>query len=365
MLAVDPCLTFKTAHMRVDSKIKIPSVAFLPLMFAALTILGAFAPLAANAQNLIANGSFEQPGYASDDYTTPFQTLATNGVTGWYFSPSGVTGHNYDGITTSQAGSLCSGNVENGANAAFVQGGFISQNVTLTAGSYTLSFWAMGRVAAGNGANPVAVTVGNVLSNTVTPPNTAQSVLSDWTQYLFDFNAPSNGTYTLTFQATIPYNPTDHTTFIDNVSITAISLVSNGSFETVTPPVTSSSYTASFGSLPTNAVSNWTFRNSAGSAYDGIVINDGTLGVQAIEDGSNAAFVQGTGSISQSVALPAGAYALSFYAMGRTSANGGNGANPTTVSVGSLLNQTFTPDNAAENNASDWILYSYMILQRR
>ncbi|MGC9942853.1 MAG: LamG-like jellyroll fold domain-containing protein [Verrucomicrobiota bacterium] len=168
---------------------------------------------------IVANGSFEQPGYASDDYTAPFETLATNGVTGWYFAPSGVTGHNYDGITTSAAGSLCSGNIEDGTNAAFVQGGFISQNVTLNAGSYTLSFWAMGRVAGGNGANPVAVTLGNVLSNTVAPPNMAQDALSDWSQYLFSFNVPSNGTYPLTFQATIPYNPTDHTTFIDNVSI--------------------------------------------------------------------------------------------------------------------------------------------------
>ncbi len=168
---------------------------------------------------IVANGSFEQPGYASDEYTTPYETLATNGVTNWSFGPSGVTGQNYDGITTSEPGSLCSGNVEDGTNAAFLEGGFLSQNVTLNAGSYTLSFWAMGLVDEGDGANPVAVTVGSVLSSTVTPPNTAQNVLSDWTQYLFNFDAPSNGAYLLTFQATIPYGPTDHTTFIDNVSI--------------------------------------------------------------------------------------------------------------------------------------------------
>ena len=62
---------------------------------------------------------------------------------------------------------------------------------------------------------------GNIFSNTVTPANTAQNVLADWTQYLFNFSAPSNGTYELTFQATIPYGPSgDHTTFIDNVAIT-------------------------------------------------------------------------------------------------------------------------------------------------
>ena len=138
----------------------------------------------------------------------------------------------------------------------------------------------------------------------------------------------------------------------------AQNLVTNGSFETVTPPVTSTIYTSSYGSLPTNAVSNWAFGISAGSAYDGIVTSGG-FGVQVIEDGSNAAFVQGTGSISQRVVLSAGSYNLSFYAIGRTSANGGNGADPTTVSVGSLLNQTFTPNNASENSINDWTLYSY------
>lgn len=139
----------------------------------------------------------------------------------------------------------------------------------------------------------------------------------------------------------------------------AQNLVVNGSFESVTPPVNSTAYTATFGSIATNAVSNWTFGTSGGSAYDGIVDLNGGFGAQVIEDGANAAFVQGTGSISQRVTLPAGSYALSFYAMGRTSANGGNGADPTTVSVGSLLFQTFTPGNAAEDNMNDWIPYRY------
>lgn len=135
-------------------------------------------------------------------------------------------------------------------------------------------------------------------------------------------------------------------------------LVTNGSFETVTPPVNSTVYTTSFGSLATGAVSNWVFGVSGGSAYDGIVTSGG-FGVQVIEDGKNAAFVQGTGFISQNLVLPAGTYNLSFYAMGRTSANGGNGANPTTVLVGSLLNQDFTPGNAAEDSIADWTQYNY------
>jgi len=205
-------------NLRNDALSKLMSL----LKVAALITSGAMAPLVGNSQNFVVNGSFEQPGYASDDYTAPFRTMATNGVAGWYFGPSGVTGHNYDGITSSAANSLCSGNVEDGTNAAFVQGGVISQMVQLNTGAFTLSFWAMGRVAAGNGANPVAVTIGNFLAETVTPQNTAQNVLSDWTQYAFYFNVPSNGAYPLTFQATIPYNPTDQTTFIDHVAIVAL-----------------------------------------------------------------------------------------------------------------------------------------------
>jgi hypothetical protein len=133
-------------------------------------------------------------------------------------------GHGYDGICNTSSSGLNTGNIEDGTNCIFLQGGFAATTVTLNPGSYTLGFWAMGRTAAGNGANPVAATVGNangiISSNTVTPPNTAQNVLSDWTQYLFNFNVTSSGTYTLTFQATIPYGPSgDHTSFIDNVSI--------------------------------------------------------------------------------------------------------------------------------------------------
>ncbi len=179
---------------------------------------------------IVTNGSFEQPGYgaAGGAYTMPFQAngITTNFITGWILGASGYAtgnGHGYDGICDTSGG-LNSGNVEDGVDCIFLQGGMAQTIVTLSAGSYTLSFWAMGRVAAGNGANPVAVTVGsgsgNISSNTVTPPNTAQNVLSDWTQYLFNVSAPSNGTYQLTFQAAIPYGPSgDHTTFIDNVSI--------------------------------------------------------------------------------------------------------------------------------------------------
>ncbi|HEY4415065.1 MAG TPA: GDSL-type esterase/lipase family protein [Verrucomicrobiae bacterium] len=210
--------------MRLDSKIKVPSNPLLLPIFAALIMIG-WVPLAANSQNLVANGSFEQPGILNGDYTVNFGSLATNGVPHWAFGLStGTIPGVYDGLVASNGG-LNSGNIEDGTNAAFLQGGSMVQNVTLTAGSYNLSFWAMGRSDTGS-ANPVVVSVGNILSQLVTPGNTSQNMLSDWQNYIFSFIAPSNGNYALVFQTTSPYNPpSDHTTFIDNISILSIASI--------------------------------------------------------------------------------------------------------------------------------------------
>jgi hypothetical protein len=194
-------------------------------MLAALMMIGAWAPLTANSQNLVVNGSFEKPGLVDGEYTLSFGSLGTNAVPGWAFGLStGTTPGVYDGLVSNNGG-LNAGNIQDGTNAAFLQGGRMSQNVTLEAGTYSLSFWAMGRSDTGT-ANPITVSVGNLLSQTVTPGNTAENTPGDWQNYLYYFNAPSNGAYGLIFQATLPYNPpSDHTTFIDNVSIVAVSAV--------------------------------------------------------------------------------------------------------------------------------------------
>ena len=104
---------------------------------------------------IVTNGSFEMPGLAADQYTVTFQSLPTNYVTGWILGTSGVAygnGHAYDGICGGNG--FTGGNYEDGMNCIFLQGGMAATTVTLSPGSYTLSFWAMGRVNAGNGANP-------------------------------------------------------------------------------------------------------------------------------------------------------------------------------------------------------------------
>lgn len=135
----------------------------------------------------------------------------------------------------------------------------------------------------------------------------------------------------------------------------AQNLVLNGSFESVSPKLTDDAYTVPYGGLATNAVDNWTFGVSGGGAYDGIAHVSGAFSQKLIEDGANAAFLQGVGSISQTVTLRTGAYKLSFYAMGRVPF----GPNTIIVSLGDLLNETFTPTNATQLIFSDWSLYSY------
>jgi len=132
--------------------------------------------------------------------------------------------------------------------------------------------------------------------------------------------------------------------------------VVNGSLEAVNPSVTSDTYTVTFGTLPDNAVTGWTLGTSAvNNGYDGIASANGRLSNKAIEDGTNAVFLQGSGYIYQAVTLPAGTYFLQFYAMGRV---GADGVNPIAVSIGNST-WTATPGNGTQTDISDWTLYSY------
>jgi len=193
-----------------------------------LLALGLWMPHVARAQNLVVNGSFEtlSTSVSSDAYTVNFGSLPTNVATGWALGTSGVN-NGYDGIATT-SGALGNKVIEDGSHGIFLQGaGSLSQTVTLAAGVYTLSFYAMGRDTStgGNGVNPVAVTLGSLVSQTVTPANTAQNNLSDWIFYSYNFTVTTSGAYVLKFLGTLPYGTSgDHTTYIDNVSVVASAL---------------------------------------------------------------------------------------------------------------------------------------------
>jgi lysophospholipase L1-like esterase len=132
--------------------------------------------------------------------------------------------------------------------------------------------------------------------------------------------------------------------------------VVNGSFEEVNPSVTSDTYTVNFGTLPDNVATGWTMGTSAvNNGYDGIAAATGRLSNKAIEDGTNAVFIQGSGYIYQAVTLPAGTYILQFYAMGRA---GADGVNLIAVTLGNQA-WTATPANTEQTSLSNWTLYSY------
>ena len=189
----------------------------------------AWTPLASCCQDLVANGSFEtvSPDSSSDAYTVLYGTLATNAVANWIFGISG--GGAYDGIVSSQSEAYFGKKVvEDGSNAAFFQGvGFISQTVTLNAGTYKLTFYAMSRVPFG--PNTILVSLGDLLSERFTPTNTTQVKTNDWIPYTYNFIVPTAGFYVLRFSGTIPFvrfsssipfsSGSDYTTYINNVSI--------------------------------------------------------------------------------------------------------------------------------------------------
>ncbi len=136
--------------------------------------------------------------------------------------------------------------------------------------------------------------------------------------------------------------------------------VSNAGFEDATTPALSTNeiaYTAPFGPHPITNVPGWTFGASGGLySYDGVAngsnFSSGSENVPPLSgpaSGSQNAFVQGTGTISQSITFPAaGFYEFSVDALART--NGGESTpEPTQVTVGA---QTLTFGGVADFTAS-------------
>ena len=146
--------------------------------------------------------------------------------------------------------------------------------------------------------------------------------------------------------------------FLGSAAQSHAQVLSNGGFEsvTITQP-TNNTYTTTFGTLSTATFTNWTLGTSTGNSYDGILVAGGTnffTPVPATHAGTNAIFLQGTGSVTHSaVSLLPGLYTLSFYELART----GNGSGQpltdtiTGATAGSILNATSTPTNTGATAA--------------
>jgi len=160
---------------------------------------------AAQAANLVVNGSFEDPGFAlpmgSYCYLGgPFDCGSVNGWTGGF--PLMLSNSEPWGNPNTPAGNVLVG-IQNTIH--------IEQTLTLAAGTYTLSWIDAGRANYGSPTEIYQVSVGgNVLSTESVNFGAA------WTSKSLTFT--TTGNTVLSFAGQTNYG--DSTAFIDNVSVT-------------------------------------------------------------------------------------------------------------------------------------------------
>jgi len=150
--------------------------------------------------------SYTLPGLPS---TPPGWTfIGTSGIAanGSAFGVTGATNGNSDGTTSTsgQAGFIQS--------AIGLNNGAIEQTITLSAGSYTLSFAEEGRSAQG-GANEIQVSLGGSVIYTGLPTSTGS-----FNTITRSVSVSSSGPQLLSFAGLSP-NSGDYTTFVDHVSV--------------------------------------------------------------------------------------------------------------------------------------------------
>ena len=220
-------------------------------------------------------------------------------------------------------------NAPQGTQVAFLQGnGSISQAVTITAaGNYVLNLLAAQRVyTSAEVAQSVQVLVDGVLVGTLSPSGSSYQSLSTGSFAL------TAGTHTITLQGAVasPFA----TAFVDSVDLTQAQAaqVSDGSFEAEQIP------NSGPGNLVYNPTSSaWTFSSNSGVSGNGSYFTSGNPNAP---QGSQVAFLQNQGSISQTISgFVADNYTISLSAAQR--------ANYSTQSfqvlVDGVVVATFTP----------------------
>jgi hypothetical protein len=285
----------------------------------------------------IPNSSFETPS------TTSYVYGATGGS--WTFTAS--SGSNGSGVTTNgSAFTAGNSNAPVGTQVGFLQGtGSIAQTITgLTAGTtYQVTVAMSQRQNAYNGqvGNTVDFRVNGTTIATFDPPQSSGA----YADYTVTFTAPATsatiGFYGTNSLATGSYP--DNTAFIDNVRMISLASIAvpNSSFET---PVTSTYlYGASGGS--------WTFTAQSGTNGSGVSTNGSafTSGNSNAPAGTQVAFVQGTGAVSQTVSgLTVGqTYQIKVSMSQRQNKGGGQLGNTVAVEVAGNTIATFDPPQSS------------------
>ena len=234
---------------------------------------------------------------------------------GFEYDPTGSPWQFTGGAGVSGNGSAFTGGnpgAPQGGQVVFLQGtSGISQAVTFAAGTYTISFSAAQR-GNGGGAQTLQVLVdGNVVGSFTNLAGTGYSTL---TTGGFVVTA---GSHVVTIQGTNA-NGGDNTALVDQVAISQVTTgATDPGFEQLPLGPNGFSYDP--------AGPAWSFAGNAGVAGNGGAF---TSGNPAAPEGSQVAFLQNTGSVSQSMSFSTGTYTLSFSAAQR-----GNGGGAQTFQV--------------------------------
>jgi O-glycosyl hydrolase len=240
----------------------------------------------------------------------------------WTFtSLSGVAGNGSD-FTSGNP------NAPQGTQVAFLHyDGSITQPVTFAAGTYDLSFSAAQRANFQASRQTFQVQIDGAVVAICTPAGASYA-----TYHTTGFTVTA-GPHTVSFVGLDP-DGQDNTAFIDQVHINRAQVmpVNGGGFET---PALGSGPTA-YQYNPTG--SPWTFTGTSGVSGNGSLFTDGNPDAP---EGSQVAFLQDYGSISQVTNFAAGTYVLSFLAAQR--ANGNDSSQTFQVEIDGIVVGVFTP----------------------
>jgi subtilase family serine protease len=256
--------------------------------------------------SLSSQAKFSDPGFESPS--------VGSGVSAYKYDPSSGTPWTFSGLAgvTGNSSAFTGSNqsAPQGTQVAFLQQtGSVSQAVNFAAGNYTISFSAAQRQNNQASSQTIQVTVdGNVLG-TITPSGTSYAT---YTTVSFTVTA---GNHTIAFVGLNP-NGGDNTAFLDWATITTNSTVSSTSqafsdpgFESPSEGTGGSAYV-----YDPSSGTPWTYTGLAGVAGNGSAF---TSGNPSAPQGTQVAFLQGTGSFSQAVTFNAGTYTISFSAAQR------------------------------------------------